>query len=132
MTQNEFYALTGVQVENDEFWSINDVYNNSDLDKYEFCTMWRKMNRRRVDAAKQAERDRIKRDRLIDRLQRIYGKLNHRNDCWTKDAHDVLTRPEIDIIKSVRIPIDDPCYNDVCGCVANRVYAVLRDLYGDY
>lgn len=25
MTQNEFYTLTGVQVENDEFWAINDI-----------------------------------------------------------------------------------------------------------
>ena len=52
MTQQEFFNRTGVEVSNNEFWAINEVYNNSDLDKDEFCKMWCKMNQSRVKAAK--------------------------------------------------------------------------------
>ena len=40
MTQQEFTSRTLVEVSNEEFWAINQVYNNSDLDKDEFCKMW--------------------------------------------------------------------------------------------
>ena len=52
MTQQEFLNRTGVEVSNSEFWAINEVYNNSDLDKDEFCKMWCKMNPSRVKDAK--------------------------------------------------------------------------------
>lgn len=52
MTQQEFTQRTKVEVSNDEFWAINEVYNNSDLDKDEFCKMWCKMNKSRVQNAK--------------------------------------------------------------------------------
>lgn len=39
MTQQEFTSRTLVEVSNKEFWAINEVYNNSDMDKDEFCKM---------------------------------------------------------------------------------------------
>lgn len=52
MTKQEFFERTQVEVSNREFWSIVDVYNNSDLDKDAFCKMWCKMNASRVKEAK--------------------------------------------------------------------------------
>ncbi len=95
MTQNEFYALTGVQVENDEFWAINEVYNRSDLDKYNFCAMWRKMNRRRVDEAKAQVKAHEQRQHDIDiawrLLERWQCKRHARLDVWAELATDHMT-----------------------------------------
>jgi len=52
MTHIEFETRTMVAVSSKEFDAINEVYMNSDLDKDEFCKMWCKMNRSRVDNAK--------------------------------------------------------------------------------
>lgn len=40
----------------DEFAHINEVYMNSDLDKDEFCKVWAKMNKSRVQRHKEEER----------------------------------------------------------------------------
>lgn len=52
MLHNEFTKLTGVQVSANEYAAIEIVYMNSDLNKFEFCKMWCKMNKSRVDAAR--------------------------------------------------------------------------------
>jgi len=52
MTHIEFETRTMVAVSSKEFDAINEVYMNSDLDKDEFCKMWMKMNRSRVNNAK--------------------------------------------------------------------------------
>lgn len=51
MLQQEFEARVKVQVSYKEYESINEVYNNSDLDKDEFCKMWVRMNGERVNRA---------------------------------------------------------------------------------
>lgn len=48
----EFVERTGVYVSIDEFNTIVEVYNNSDVNKDEFCKLWAKMNFARVKAAK--------------------------------------------------------------------------------
>ena len=53
MLHSEFIQRTGVEVSNYEFDAINEVYMNSDLDKDEFCKMWCKMNKSRVQNAHQ-------------------------------------------------------------------------------
>ena len=52
MTQKDFTNLTKVEVERAEFEAIHTVYIMSDLDKEEFCKMWKKMNKSRVEHAK--------------------------------------------------------------------------------
>lgn len=52
MTQQEFFKRTGVEVSDKEFAAISEVYVMSDVDKDEFCKMWRKMNATRVKTAK--------------------------------------------------------------------------------
>lgn len=53
MTQSEFTQRTKVAVDNEEFFAIHEVYVASDLDKDAFCKMWCKMNKSRVQAAKE-------------------------------------------------------------------------------
>lgn len=54
MLLSEFINRTGVRVDSDEFDAINQVYNNSDVTKDEFCALWCKMNANRVEKAKEA------------------------------------------------------------------------------
>jgi hypothetical protein len=49
MTKQEFENRTNVQVSFDEYEHIEVVYMASDLDKDEFCKMWCKMNKSRVN-----------------------------------------------------------------------------------
>ena len=76
MTQQEFTQRTKVVVTDREFWAINEVYNNSDLNKDEFCKWWKKANKSRVEAAisleKQLAEQIAKEEKIID----IIGKLS--------------------------------------------------------
>ena len=61
----EFQNRVNVNVTPDEYEHIEAVYMASDMEKDEFCAMWRKMNASRVRAAKEYARRRAK---LIDRI----------------------------------------------------------------
>lgn len=47
---SEFVGRTGMNVDSAEFDAIVEVYNDSDVDKDEFCRLWVKMNLNRVAA----------------------------------------------------------------------------------
>lgn len=76
MTQQEFFNRTGVEVSNNEFEAINEVYNNSDLDKDEFCKMWCKMNKSRVIAAKVDRKEAQRKAAYTDALTKWFDKYN--------------------------------------------------------
>lgn len=56
MTQQEFFQRTGVQLSSDEYWTINEQYNESSLNKDEYCKLWMKLNPKRVEEAKMAQK----------------------------------------------------------------------------
>lgn len=78
MTQQEFQTRVQLEVTSDEFYHINAVYMNSDLDKDEFCKLWVKMNQARVNkakaAAKAAEAEQKVREGLFDIINRNHDK----------------------------------------------------------
>ena len=57
MTKQEFENRTNVQVSLEEYGHIEAVYMASDLDKDEFCKMWREMNKSRVNKAKEEAKE---------------------------------------------------------------------------
>lgn len=59
MTQQEFTERVGILVDATEYAAIETVYMNSDLDKDEFCKLWIKMNKSRVN---QAKKDKVEED----------------------------------------------------------------------
>ena len=63
MTQQEFTTRTKVEVTTEEFEAINVVYMNCDLNKDDFCAMWRKMNKSRVEQAKAEIKEKSIQDR---------------------------------------------------------------------
>jgi len=74
MTQQEFFNRTGVEVSNDEFFAIHEVYCNSELDKDEFCKMWCKMNKTRVQNAKIEHRQMMREQCYKDSLRKWFEK----------------------------------------------------------
>ena len=74
MTQQEFFNRTGVEVSNDEFWAINEMYNYSEVDKDEFCKLWCKMNPVRVKNAKIERKNKNRDEKCKDTLEKWYHK----------------------------------------------------------
>lgn len=83
MTQQEFTKRTMVEVSNREFDAIHEVYMNSDLDKDEFCKMWVKMNKTRVQNAKV--------ERMIKAQDEAYRTALHNFYTKTSDMGGFIT-----------------------------------------
>ena len=83
MTQQEFTQRVNVEVSNKEFEAINEVYMNSDLDKDEFCKMWVKMNKTRVQNAKVERMIKAKDEAYRDALHKFYTKNDDVNEFMT-------------------------------------------------
>ena len=118
MTKQEFENRTLVNVSFDEYEHIEAVYLASDLDKDEFCKMWCKMNKSRVNKAKEAikETKRIESMSLIDYaieiIENIALKQKQENECELP-------------LKDIRIDI--PEVKKVCECVNDFIiYFLLR------
>lgn len=77
MTKQEFENRTNVQVSFEEYGHIEFVYMASDLDKDEFCRMWCKMNKSRVNKAKEEAKEakRIESLPLVDYAIEIVNKM---------------------------------------------------------
>ena len=82
MTQQEFTSRTLVEVSTEEFWAINEVYNNSDIDKDEFCKLWRKMNASRVAEAKAQAKAQAKQERIFAKISDLILKLTCKNTAF--------------------------------------------------
>ena len=86
-----------------EYESIEVVYMNSDLDKDEFCKMWVKMNRSRVEAYKEQQRQ----QELISKVIDIKAKsLCFQGEDWWKLGVEILSDKEIETLKEVGIEIE--------------------------
>ena len=118
MTKQEFTSRVLVEVSNEEYQHIESVYMASDMDKDAFCAMWSKMNRNRVNKAKEAikEAKRIEQMTLVDyaleTIEKMAMKQQEENGC---------TLPAIDI------KADKPEVKRVCeDCNDFIIYFLLR------
>lgn len=76
MTKKEFTTRTQVEVSNYEFDVINEFYMNCECDKDEFCKMWCKMNKSRVQNAKVERMIQQKDAAFKDSLRKWFDKWN--------------------------------------------------------
>ena len=60
MTQYEFESRVGISVSAQEYESIEVVYMASDLQKDDFCKLWVRRNRARIQKVKKEEEERQK------------------------------------------------------------------------
>ena len=105
MTQQEFTQRTNVQVSNTEFDAIHEVYMNSDLDKDEFCKMWVKMNKTRVQNAKVERMIKQKDEAYRDALHKFYTKNNDVNEFMTPICYVKISTYEVQAMSYAGIKV---------------------------
>ncbi len=75
MLQSEFEERVKMHVTCEEYLHINEVYNNSEVDKDEFCAMWVRMNRTRVKRAIANRKKAAELMALKGKIWAIYDKV---------------------------------------------------------
>ena len=105
MTQQEFTQRVNVEVSNSEFEAINEVYMNSDLDKDEFCKMWVKMNKTRVQNAKVERMIKQKDEAYRDALHKFYTKNNDVNEFMTPICYVKISTYEVQAMSYAGIKV---------------------------
>ena len=114
MTPQEFYELTGVSVSSREFEAIHIVYMESDLDKFQFCKMWMKMNKSRVQLeAERAieEQKRIAKREVLWNIIMEYGSIATCSDYMHHHlAVSVLSDEQVSKLESMGIEMQEEDY----------------------
>lgn len=105
MTQQEFTQRTQVEVSNNEFNAIHEVYMASDLDKDEFCKMWVKMNKTRVQNAKVERMIKAKDEAYRDALHKFYTKTNDSNEYMTPICYVKISTYEVQAMSYAGIKV---------------------------
>ena len=105
MTQQEFTQRVNVEVSNKEFEAINEVYMNSDLDKDEFCKMWVKMNKTRIQNAKVERMIKAKDEAYRDALHKFYTKNNDVNEFMTPICYVKISTYEVQAMSYAGIKV---------------------------
>ena len=105
MTQQEFTQRVNVEVSNKEFEAINEVYMNSDLDKDEFCKMWVKMNKTRVQNAKVERMIKAKDEAYRDDLHKFYTKNDDVNEFMTPICYVKISTYEVQAMSYAGIKV---------------------------
>jgi hypothetical protein len=133
MTRIEFEERTGViNVSANEFEAIHTVYMASDLDKDEFCKMWCKMNRSRVERAKQESRQAQKyADLFAIEAKFLLMAIKADGKYDNEFADNFLTKKEKDLLSEFGIEMQGMnCYPyfKVCSAVADEVSEKLEEI----
>jgi hypothetical protein len=105
MTQQEFTQRVNVEVSNKEFEAINEVYMNSDIDKDEFCKMWVKMNKTRVQNAKVERMIKAKDEAYRDALHKFYTKNDDVNEFMTPICYVNISTYEVQAMSYAGIKV---------------------------
>jgi DNA primase large subunit len=109
MLQKEFEQRVKMNVSIDEFAHINEVYMNSDLEKDDFCKEWVKMNKTRVQRAKEAQKKEQERQNLRDALTKIMSDIQWLSyDQQLKIAVCYLSDREVRTIQKAGISLETP------------------------
>ena len=108
MTQQEFTQRVNVEVSNSEFEAINVVYMNSELDKDEFCKMWVKMNKTRVQNAKIERKIKAKNEAYRNALHKFYNKTNGQDE-WVPICYVKVSCFEIQAMSHAGIKFANEC-----------------------
>ena len=104
--QSEFQERVQMQVSPAEYAAIEAVYNESDLNKDDFCKLWVKMNQTRVNKAKAEARARAEKEALRDKAWEIISKYGGVWNCQ-QPASKFLKKRERAFCESIGIKVRD-------------------------
>lgn len=93
MTQKEFQDRVKMQVSAQEYAAIEVVYMNSDLEKDEFCKMWKKMNAKRIAVYLKSEKEKQEKYEHIAFLYSIMCMLRNLayESGWDSSSEKLIT-----------------------------------------
>ena len=127
MTQSEFTQRTQVAVSYEEFFAIHEVYAASDLDKDEFCKMWCKMNKSRVQAAKAERMIKAKEESYRNALYKFYERTSD-IDMWTPICYVRMSAYLVQALSYAGIKMENECgsgLKNLCD-IRHEVWNYLR------
>lgn len=107
MLQQEFEARVKIHVSCKEYEAINEVYNNSDLNKDEFCMEWSRMNHERISKALAEEKERQHLSAIKDKAWDIIIQHRYNYKGLQKPASEALTARQRTFCESVGVKIRD-------------------------
>lgn len=125
MTQKEFQDRVKMQVSAQEYAAIEVVYMNSDLEKDDFCKIWKKMNAKRIAAYRKAEKEKQEKYEHISLLastRELLRELAYRKG-WDASPKQVLSSKVIKALDKADIYITE--YNYVKGCTDLKPISTL-------
>ena len=108
MLKQEFESRVRMQVSIEEYAHIEQVYNNCDVDKDEFCKLWVKMNHSRVEKAISKALANNKREALKDKLWDIIATYAEKSYEWKerKLAVDILSKRKVAAVKEAGLSLE--------------------------
>ena len=124
MMQSEFQERVQMQVSPAEYAAIEAVYNESDLNKDDFCKLWVKMNQTRVNKAKAEARARAEKEALRDKAWEIISKYGGVWNCQ-QPASKFLKKRERAFCESIGIKVRD-LENEYISTTLSTVIYELR------
>ncbi len=124
MMQSEFQERVQMQVSPAEYAAIEVVYNESDLNKDDFCKLWVKMNQTRVNKAKAEARARAEKETLRDKAWEIISKYGGVWNCQ-QPASKFLKKRERAFCESIGIKVRD-MENEYLSTTLSTVIYELR------
>lgn len=124
MMQSEFQERVQMQVSPAEYAAIEAVYNESDLNKDDFCKLWVKMNQTRVNKAKAEARARAEKEALKDKAWEIISKYGGVWNCQ-QPASKFLKKRERAFCESIGIKVRD-MENEYLSTTLSTVIYELR------
>ena len=119
MLQQEFESRVGIAVSANEYAAIEQVYMNSDVEKDEFCKLWAKMNRQRIERIK-AERKAAAQFKAMPIEEQVIAKMLELAQLRSNETGSTLP------VSDIKIDADKvrARYDEADGFT---VYLVLRD-----
>ena len=108
MTKQEFTERTKVEVNDNEFETINAFYMACECDKDEFCKMWCKMNPNRVSRAKAEKKLRERDEAYRDALRKFFDKTK-KEDSFVAISYVKMSVFEIQAMSYAGISLENEC-----------------------
>lgn len=125
MTKQEFETRVQMQVSNEEYRIIEEMYMNSDVEKDEFCKYWSKMNHKRIASAIKKEKEATALADLKEKVFNVYSAIN--GICWEdgcKLADEYLTPKQKKVVALAGVELDKDSYN----CALNVWHRVPKQV----
>lgn len=128
MIQQEFEERVIVKVSAKEFEAIETVYMQSDLDKDEFCKLWIKMNKSRVNQAKKDKVEEEEKEKTRSMLFELSNMPQEKDFSLLADNY--YNKKSKKVMESVGITMQDTSNRvPIFKSVSRVVYEIKQYLH---